>query len=283
MHSAEAQQDETEKVEQVNRCCRTLTEKGREYRISILDKKKSSLVSKTIRKSSEINDLLHSYENATTVKKESSKLNNIYKLIVQINDEMTEIYVNYSEEFWFAEINEKVFSFKHKIHDWLREGKNGVKREKSSKSSGSILKLSGLSRSTRSRSSRMSSKEKAMQEKVRVAELRTKASFRKKKREAESQAKAEARVKIYDQEKLEAKVQNEKLVVTEESGKTIRVRNYTWNRPLLTEQRNQRKNWMIWRDRHQRDKKTSNKEGIEMTTTQNALNIGNQNEMVSQS
>ena len=118
---------------------------------------------------------------------------------------------------------------------------------------------------------------------MRVAELRTKASFRKKKREAESQAKAEARVKIYDQEKLEAKVQNEKLVVTEESGKTIRVRNYTWNGPLLTEQRNQRKNWMIWRDRHQRDKKTSNKEGIEMTTTQNALNIGNQNEMVSQS
>ena len=57
MHSAEAQPDETEKVEQVNRCRRTLTEKGREYRISILNKKKSSLVSRIIRKSSEINDL----------------------------------------------------------------------------------------------------------------------------------------------------------------------------------------------------------------------------------
>ena len=43
MHSAEAQ-PETEKLEQVNRCRRTLTEKGRKYRILIFDKKKSSLV-----------------------------------------------------------------------------------------------------------------------------------------------------------------------------------------------------------------------------------------------
>ena len=55
MHSAEAQLDETEKVEQVNRHRRTLTEKGREYRISILDKKKSSLMSRISRKSSKNN------------------------------------------------------------------------------------------------------------------------------------------------------------------------------------------------------------------------------------
>ena len=290
MHSAEAQPDETEKVEQVNKRCRTLTEKGREYRISILDKKKSSLVSRIIRKSSEINDLLYSYQNATTVKEELAQLNDIYKLIVEINDEMTEIDVNYSEELWFAEIDEKVFSFKHKIHNWLREGENGAKRGRGSKSSGSRSKSSGSSRSTGSRSSRMSSKEKAMQEKLRVAELRTEASFMKKKREAELQAeslrleeemaKAEARVKIYEQEKLEAKVQSEKLVVTEDSGRT---RKYTWDGPLLTEQRDQRKNYVIPRDRHQRNKKTSNKEGIEMTTTQSALNIGNQNEMINQS
>ena len=54
-YSAEAQPDETEKVEQMNKRRRTLTEKGREYRISILDKKKSSLVSRIIRKSSETN------------------------------------------------------------------------------------------------------------------------------------------------------------------------------------------------------------------------------------
>ena len=75
-----------------------MTEKGREHIISILAKKKSSLVSRIVRKSSEINDLMYSYQNATTVKEELAQLNDIYKLIVEINDEMTEIDVNYSEE-----------------------------------------------------------------------------------------------------------------------------------------------------------------------------------------
>ena len=172
MHSAEAQPDETENVEQVNRRSRKLTEKGREHRISILDKKKSSLVSRIIRKSSEMNDLLYTYQNATTVKEELAQLNDIYKLIVHISDEMTEIDVNYSEELWFAKIEEKVFSFKHKIHNWLRGGENSVKRERGSKSSCSRSKSSSSSRSAGSRSSRISSKEKAMQENLRLAELR---------------------------------------------------------------------------------------------------------------
>ena len=112
----------------MNRCHRTLTENGREYRISILDKKKSSSVSRIVRKSSKINDLLYSYQNSTTVKEELAQLNNIYKLIVEIIDEMTEIDVNHSKELWFAKFDEKIFSFKHKVHNWLREGQNGAKR-----------------------------------------------------------------------------------------------------------------------------------------------------------
>ena len=72
--------------------------------------------SRIIRKSNEINDLMHSYRNATTVKEELAQVNDICKLRVEINDEMTEIDVNYSKELWFSEINEKIFSFKHKIH-----------------------------------------------------------------------------------------------------------------------------------------------------------------------
>ena len=92
----------------------------------------------------------------------------------------------------------------------------------------------------------MPSKEKAIQEKLRVTELRTEASFMKKKRRTELPAEslrleeemgqAEARMKIYEQGKLEAKVQSEKLVVTEESKKT---RKYTWDGPLLKEQRSE--------------------------------------------
>ena len=121
-------------------------------------------------------------------------------------------------------------------------------------------------------------------------EYGTEASFIKKKREAElkaqsfrleeEMAKAEAKVKIYEQEKLDARVQSEKLVVTEEPEKTSK---YTWDGPLLKEQRDQRKNYVILRDRHQRDMKNGNKEGKELTTTQSALNIDNQNEMIDRS
>ena len=183
---------------------------------------------------------------------------------------MTEIDVNYSDLVWW---NWGKGFLLQTQNSQLVKGKweNGTKRERGFKSSGFRLKSSGSRRSTGSGSSRMSSKEKAMQEKLRVAELRTEASFmKKKKREVELQAEslrlevgmsnAEARVKSYEQEKQEAKWE---VVVTEESGKT---RKYTWDGPLFTEQKDQRKNYMILRDKHQRDKETGNKEGIKMTT-----------------
>ena len=52
---------------------------------------------------------------------------------------------------------------------------------------------------------------------------------------------------------------------------------------MLGEHKDQGKNYVILRDKHQRDKKTGNKEGIEMTSTQRALNRGNQNDMINQS
>ena len=130
----------------MNKHRKTLTLKEREYRISIREKKKTSLVFRIIRKSSETNDLLYSHQNPTTVQGELAQLNNIFKLIVEVNDEMTEIDVNYSEELWLAKIDEKVFSFKPKYHNWIREGENSIKRERGSKSSGSRRKSSGSSR-----------------------------------------------------------------------------------------------------------------------------------------
>ena len=92
-----------------------------------------------------------------------------------------------------VKIDDKVFAFKHRIHNWLKEGEKLVKfvrksksSRKSSKSSGS--KYSKSNSTSSSRSSKLSTKEKAIQEKVRVAELLTEASFMKKKRDTEWQA-----------------------------------------------------------------------------------------------
>ena len=60
---------------------RKMTEKGREYRKEIIDKKRTNLVSRIIRKSSEIDALSYSHQNDFTVKEELAQLSDIFKAI----------------------------------------------------------------------------------------------------------------------------------------------------------------------------------------------------------
>ena len=168
---------------------RTLTKKGKQYRASILDRKKKALVSRINRKMSDIDVLLYTHENNVTVKQELQQLNDVFKLIDEINWVGWQVYWRHVVQ-WL----DKVFAFKHRIHNWLKEGGKLLKFERKSKSSRKSSTLSGSkslkSNSTSSsRSSKLSAREKAIQEeKVRVAELQTEASFMKKKRDAEWQA-----------------------------------------------------------------------------------------------
>ena len=204
---------------------RKMTDKGREYRKGILDKKRTNLVSRITRKSSEIDVLLYSHQNVT-VKEELAQLNDIFKLIEEINQEMTELDDDYTEKLWFTDIDEKVFSFKHKVHNWLREGDEIQRIEKQSRSSCSRSTSSkSSSRSSSSKSSKLSTKERAIEEKVPLADLHAEATFMQKKRYAELQAeslrieeemaKAQATVKIYEEENINQKVPLKALTVAD--------------------------------------------------------------------
>ena len=85
-----------------------MTDKGREYRKGILDKKRTNLVSRIITKSSEIDVLLYSHQNDVTVKEELAQFNDIFKLIEDINQEMIELDDNYTEELLFTDIGESI-------------------------------------------------------------------------------------------------------------------------------------------------------------------------------
>ena len=50
-----------------------MAEKGREYRLSTLENKRAKLVFSLLRKSSEMDDLMYSYQNSITVKEELLK------------------------------------------------------------------------------------------------------------------------------------------------------------------------------------------------------------------
>ena len=68
-----------------------LTEKGRKYRLSTLENERAKLVSRLLRKSSEIDDLVYSYQNGITVKEELAQLNDMFKMFVDIHDEFEQI------------------------------------------------------------------------------------------------------------------------------------------------------------------------------------------------
>ena len=98
-----------------------MTDKGREYRKENLDKKRTNLVSRIIKKHSDLGVLLYCHRYDVTVKEKVAQLSDIFKLIKDIDQEMIELDDNNTEELWITDIDEKVFSFKQKVHNRLRE------------------------------------------------------------------------------------------------------------------------------------------------------------------
>ena len=164
---------------------RKMTKKGKEYQMSILESKRVKLATRLGRKSSEIEMLLYSYENSLTVREELTQLNYMFKLAVDIHKEMEMLDNNYSDEIWFDDLDQRVFTFKHKVHNWLKESEHKAEKKSCRSSSSKSKSLKG---SKTSRSSRSSTREKAIEEKLKVAELEAEVAFIKKQRDAEYQS-----------------------------------------------------------------------------------------------
>ena len=107
-------------------------------------------------------------------------------MFVEIQEVLENIDDQYTDELWSEDIDQKVFSFKHKVHNWLREVEKQDRLGRSSKSSSKSSLKASSSRSSK----RSSTKENAFAEKLKVAELMAEASFIQKRREAELQAEA---------------------------------------------------------------------------------------------
>ena len=85
-----------------------LTEKGKEYKMALLEKRRSKLVSRVIRKSSKIDDLMYFFQNGIAVKEELQQLNDMFDMLVEIHEELENIDNQYTEELWFEDIDQKV-------------------------------------------------------------------------------------------------------------------------------------------------------------------------------
>ena len=91
-----------------------MTEKGRQYWLAVLEKRQAKLVA---RSSSEVDDLMYSYQNRITVKEDLEQLNNMFKMVVEIHHEQEEIDEQYDDEIWLDDMDQKIFSFKQNVHN----------------------------------------------------------------------------------------------------------------------------------------------------------------------
>ena len=116
----------------------------------------------------------------------------------------------FADEEWFEEVDEHVFTFKHKVYNWLKEAETERSAKKVYSKKGSKSTSSGSSRKTKSSNSGSSrcSKERAMEEKAKLAELMAEAEFMQQRQMAENWAeqlrvqeklvKAKARSEVYE-------------------------------------------------------------------------------------
>ena len=211
---------------------RSLTEKGRRYQADTLLEKRKRAISRMQRKAKAIDDLLYSAGNQVAVREELDQYSDLFKLVTNHHEEYCKLLDaenQQHEELWFDDLDQDVFSFKHRVHSWLKEA-----AQKSSRGSrcSSDSKRSSSSRSSASNkssgSSRSSTKLKLLEEKARIAELEADATLMMEQQKAETQAKmfqlqrevvrAKARAQVYagyikdDEAKtyiMEAKIKDE--------------------------------------------------------------------------
>ena len=136
-----------------------LTAKGLEYQLSLFHKQKQRFEGRLARKAAAIEDLLYSSKNFITAKEELAQYSNIFKLIIESYEEHCKILKSEkqsNEKDHFEDVDQRVFIFKHKVWNWLKDAE--VEYDKESKSSGRSSKGRSSKESTRSsRSSKTSS------------------------------------------------------------------------------------------------------------------------------
>ena len=158
-----------------------MTEKWKQYKITHLESKRTKLFARLIRKSSDIDTLIYSYQNGTTLRDTPMPYSiwslRFFRRWRGVNDQ-------YNEELWFDEVNQRI-TFKHKIHNWLKESEE---KSKSERLSGGSSRTGFKPNSLQSSKSSEVSAYKNLIKKHKVGELEAAACFIRTKTDAKYQS-----------------------------------------------------------------------------------------------
>ena len=121
---------------------RKLTEKGRSLKLSTL----------LVRQSGPIEDLMYSSKNYVTLEEALARFDYIFKQLLLVYQEYHSLLRDdekLADERWFEEVDERIFTFKHKVYNWLKEAETELSAKKTYSKNGSKSTSSGSSRKTK--------------------------------------------------------------------------------------------------------------------------------------
>ena len=193
---------------------RKQTEKGLAYSLEIFFDRRKRLLLRLQRKSENMRNLMENKFSVRAVSEEFKQYDDLLKLFSELQGEYhgkLDDDQQKAVDFWYDEVDQKIFTFKHSVHNYLQENEEVMsRRSRSSRKT----KSSSSSSSSKSRKSGKSIKDQVVNEKMELAELEALASFRKQQKTKklavekmkleEELVKAKARVKVIEaQEELE--------------------------------------------------------------------------------
>ena len=132
---------------------RNLTEKGVAHKLQTLKEKRRKINGRLIRQCSKSEDLLFSSQKTVISEEELGQFNELFKMLLSVHEECNGLHDEdrQQDKEWVDEIDVQAFSFKRKIHAWLREvSEKKLSSRSSPKGSRSISSRSGRSKSLKS-------------------------------------------------------------------------------------------------------------------------------------
>ena len=116
------------------------TEKGMEYKRNTLEERRGKLRSCLLWKLSAIDALLYSFQNMNMVREEFRLFDDQFRMILEVHEEYHQLIEDKvkqeEDEVWFDKLDENVCTFKHKLHNWLKQGEESLERESKQSSFG---------------------------------------------------------------------------------------------------------------------------------------------------
>ena len=101
------------------------------YQTSQLEDRRRKLYSRLLRKSSAVDELLYSLRNVEAVREQMLQINGVFKMLTEVHREYNSLLpleMQEQEGDWFDDIDEKIMSFKNKIHNWIKDAEHEKKK-----------------------------------------------------------------------------------------------------------------------------------------------------------